>query len=91
MDGFLKTRLDYKQTLKDLNFIEISHDLKYLLVELTEEQQEFLLKIIQSDSEFLMRHGIMDYSLLLTVESKKEHVKETFIDGYSQNYGINFD
>ena len=39
------------------------------LLDLTDENNEQLSTIIENDSKFLRDHNIMDYSLLLSIES----------------------
>jgi hypothetical protein len=51
-----------------MNLLEIEHDLNHNLLEFTEEQILHTKNVLASDSEFLARNGIMDYSLLLKVE-----------------------
>ena len=51
-----------------MNLLEIEHDLNHNLLEFTEEQIRHTKNVLASDSEFLARNGIMDYSLLLKVE-----------------------
>lgn len=41
------------------------------------DQKEIILAALQKDSEFLYQHGLMDYSLLLGIEYKKQPESET--------------
>jgi len=49
------------KTLKDLNFTGM---------DIETEEKESLLKILEMDSLFLMKHDLIDYSMLLTVTRK---------------------
>ena len=55
-----------------MNYLEIANGLEFLLVDLPLRERKNLMKVIENDSRFLQEHNIMDYSLLLTVETKKE-------------------
>ena len=55
--------------LKDLNFIEINRDLGQSLVNLTIQQIDDLNACIKEDCAFLSKHNLMDYSLLLVIET----------------------
>lgn len=68
---FWRYQLKYKNCLKDKNLLQINHDLDYPLVALPSNKIELLKEAINSDSEFLRSHNLMDYSLLLVIE----HVK----------------
>ena len=54
------------ETLKDLNFLKIARD-EGIINFMTPDIQN-LTEIIKIDSEFCRTHGLMDYSLLLSVE-----------------------
>ena len=60
-----------------MNLLEIEHDLNHNLLEFTEEQILHTKNVLASDSEFLARNGIMDYSLLLKVEHINLDVQES--------------
>ena len=55
--------------MKDINFREITKDMKMPLVEMETEEAKRLNETIKADSEFLKKHNIMDYSLLLVIEN----------------------
>jgi len=55
--------------LKDTNFIEISKSIGKRLLNVTEEKCYEILNALEADSKFLASHNIMDYSLLLVVET----------------------
>ena len=57
--------------MRDLNFLEINKDIDYL-VHITESDKMRLNEIIRKDSIFLEKHNLMDYSLLLAIESKPD-------------------
>ena len=70
-DGkFWRRKLHTDRVLKDLNFLEISKDLDFNLVDLNPIQLAQLKIIISRDSEFLRAHGLMDYSMLMVVETR---------------------
>ena len=60
-----------KNTLKDVNFLEINKYSKRKVCFFRQEDALYLKEVIKRDSEFLMSHGIMDYSLLLVTEKIK--------------------
>jgi hypothetical protein len=53
--------------LKDVNFIELNKDCKEKIVRV--ENSIDIVEMINLDSQFLEKHGIMDYSLLLSTEN----------------------
>jgi hypothetical protein len=57
--------------LKDNNWIEIGADSNNSMMKLTKSQFDHLERNLKNDSEFLRKHGLMDYSLLLGVETIK--------------------
>ena len=68
---FWVNQLNHKAVMRDLNFIEINKDLKSI-INLKQTDIIQLNKIIHKDSLFLEQHNLMDYSLLLAIESKYE-------------------
>ena len=56
--------------LKDLNFLEIQKDSNITLVEIAEN--EAVMESLLKDAKFLASHNVMDYSLLLVVETLKD-------------------
>ena len=67
VDQFWKKSLNCKRCLKDLNYLEIGKSIKDLFM-LTSSEYYQLQKIIKSDSLFLRKYKLMDYSLLLVIE-----------------------
>lgn len=57
---------DTKKVLKDVNFIELNK--KEKLIEIPSMKFYHLFNTLKNDSEFLLKHGIMDYSTLLVIE-----------------------
>jgi hypothetical protein len=68
-EQFWKEKLDFSGVLKDLNFVEIRNDLGNKLINLNEQEIDFIRNTFESDSKFLADHGLMDYSCLLTIET----------------------
>lgn len=58
-----------KEVLKDMNFVEIERDIGENLLQLNNATCDMLLRAAQSDSKFLASLGIMDYSLLMAIET----------------------
>ena len=48
-----------------------------MLMSLNEEQCEYYLRMVEKDSYFLKRHGIMDYSLLLIIEHFNQSIENS--------------
>lgn len=67
---FWREKLHCKEVLKDMNFVEIERDIGDSLLQLDIPNCDMLLKVAQSDSKFLASIGIMDYSLLLGIETE---------------------
>ena len=63
--------MHYPQVLKDINFAEMQTDLKRPLFKCLSFERDAILDIIEADSVFLMKHNIMDYSLLLVLEEAR--------------------
>jgi len=61
--------LSFSRTLKDINFLTMSKSLKFPLVAIQLDVTIYLLNILKADTIFLSKHGLMDYSLLLTIEN----------------------
>lgn len=59
--------------MKDVNFLQIQKDFNYGLIKFTNEQKELYAKQVLSDSQFLCKHGLMDYSLFLVIEQLDEN------------------
>ena len=55
-------------TLKDINFL-IAANASQDLIDLHPEDNELVLDAIRKDVRFLQKHNLMDYSLLLSVET----------------------
>ena len=58
----------HRKCLKDQNFLKINHDLDYKLIDIPVYEQLKIKESLLKDSMFLSKHGLMDYSMLLTVE-----------------------
>ena len=67
----------YKKVMKDMNFEEINKDLNYTLVNFSNEQKDEFRHMLEQDSKFLSKYGIMDYSLLLVLENEPISSKRT--------------
>jgi hypothetical protein len=61
-----------KKILKDINYIELNRDLNYQAMCLTEQQKEEIQGLIEMDSEYLCSQRLMDYSLLVVIETEKK-------------------
>ena len=59
--------------MKDNNFLQINHDLHHSLITMEEEMKANYKKMVAADSMFLAVHKIIDYSLLLVIETSKEN------------------
>lgn len=59
-----------KKVLKDVNFLELNKSQKLVRISFLKFYE--LQRVIKSDSEFLLKHGIMDYSLLLVIEQNPQ-------------------
>jgi hypothetical protein len=63
---FLKNN---KETLKDLDFVNLSQRYKNLLrIKISDEDRKTLLDVIEKDSKFLCENDLMDYSVLMGIE-----------------------
>ena len=67
---FWRNSLDQKKVQKDMNFLAITNDIGKRVMDLDCDQAMNLSYISDADSEFLAKHGLMDYSLLLVIETK---------------------
>jgi hypothetical protein len=67
--NFWRTSLDCSKVLKDMNFQEINGGLDHALLSLSRTQHAHLEEVLKKDSQFLRDHKLMDYSLLLVIES----------------------
>ena len=74
---FWLKKLNHKAVLRDLNFVEIDKDLKGI-IDIRSDKLIELNEILKQDSLFLEKHNLMDYSLLLAIESKTDKSKYTF-------------
>ena len=61
--------INQSRVLKDLNFMEINKAMNYTLLQIHSSTKSTLQSILDLDSTFLKNHYLMDYSLLLVVES----------------------
>ena len=57
----------HKKGMKCRNFVEINEDFNRTLVNINYSDK--IQEIVKADSEFLLKHGIMDYSFLLVIEN----------------------
>lgn len=64
-----KDQLGHPSVMKDNNYLQIDHDYNYNLIDMEEEQKIVYKKMLTQDSMFLRIHNLIDYSLLLVVES----------------------
>ena len=58
--------------MKDNNFLQIDKYYKNTLLQLGENENEQIKKIIEKDSKFLYDHKLIDYSLLIGIETCSE-------------------
>ena len=66
--------MKFKGCLRDLNLIEILRDID--LLNLTAEETTSIRSMIEADSNLLIKHNLMDYSLLMVIEKlPASHVK----------------
>ena len=59
----------HKKVMKDVNFLEINKHFNNNLIKFSKNEIKKFEKIIKNDSVFLKNLGLMDYSLLLVVET----------------------
>ena len=62
-----------KKVLKDVNFIELDqvyHQYGFNVLQMNRDDIVRIRKALRSDSLFLQRHNLMDYSLYLAVEKQ---------------------
>jgi hypothetical protein len=90
---FWRHQMNYPKVLKDLNFLEIQKE--EVLLSLEKARAKQLAHQIESDSQLLRKHGLMDYSLLLILEqvdSLNSHPSRNLIqidrDGKRYNYHL---
>lgn len=57
--------------MKDLNYLMINKEKDNSLLQLSRADYNHLKNIIDLDSQFLMKHNLMDYSLLVVIEQEK--------------------
>ena len=58
--------MKFKGCLRDLNLVEIMRDID--LLNLEESEVKEIRKMIEEDSSLLIKHNLMDYSLLMVIE-----------------------
>lgn len=74
-----------------MNFIEINRDIGYSLIDLNVMELDEINEIIESDSEFLSSEGLMDYSLLMVLESlSKSDKRKSFRKSKADDTSLNF-
>jgi 1-phosphatidylinositol-4-phosphate 5-kinase len=66
---FWRQEMNFHKTLKDNNLVEITQDSSNGFLQFDVETFEAIRSIVNLDSEFLNQQGLMDYSLLLAVET----------------------
>jgi hypothetical protein len=66
---FWMKELNHNRVLKDLNYIEINNDLNSNLMNLSKQMYDQLEWLVRMDSLFLKNAQLMDYSLLLVIET----------------------
>lgn len=79
-EKFWLTTQNQKKVMKDLNLLDINKDMDEKLIRLLPHDKQQLDHMIKRDSEFLMRHGLMDYSLLLVIEKIQAPGQDGIID-----------
>ena len=67
----------YKKVLKDQNYLRINKDLNFTILSLDFHTAGDIEHILREDSAFLAKRNIMDYSLLLGVETVNVEVCES--------------
>jgi 1-phosphatidylinositol-4-phosphate 5-kinase len=71
---FWDKKLDSSKVLKDQNFIAMVNELESRMLSLDCDQCMELMYILNADSKFLASRNLMDYSLLMVIESCIEDV-----------------
>ena len=71
VDRKVKGSTKSSTTLKDVNFMILSESTPGF-IELGEKTRRRILEIIKKDVDFLAGHQLMDYSLLLAIETYDE-------------------
>ena len=69
MDRVVKGKVKKTTTLKDKNFLK-AKKVNPKLTNFKPDDRELLRTVIKKDLEFLKKNNLMDYSLLLAVESQ---------------------
>ena len=78
---YLKT---HKDTLKDLDFINLNKKYKNLLrIKITDQDRRKLIEVIEKDVKFLCDNELMDYSVLMGIEIIGDKLSNT-------SFGINY-
>lgn len=72
--------------MKDQNFLDIAKDKGHSIVDLGNQYNKQVMKVLEQDSQFLLKHNIMDYSLLLGVQ---ETTNQRVSSDMYQQYDIN--
>lgn len=71
MDRFVKGKVTPGTTLKDVNYLTATTEDPNFL-SLKESDRSRLLRVVKADADFLSSQGLMDYSLLLGIETLKD-------------------
>ena len=64
-----------------MNFKIISDQIGSRLFNLDAAKSQEVLSILKADSEFLARHNLMDYSLLLVIETDRRTKEQSYYFG----------
>lgn len=66
--NFWKEKYHFPKILNDADFISITRDLYFNLLQLDEDDNNYIIRTLERDTEFLALHNITHYALKLTVE-----------------------
>ena len=80
---FSRKNFNQKSVLKDMNFTKINQAMDYRLIQLNASDHAHLKDIIDKDTKFLLRKGLMDYSLLVGIEVAqidRQGTEQVYID-----------
>ena len=80
-NSFWFSDLNCSKVLKDMNFKIISDQIGSRLFNLDASKSQEVLSILKADSEFLARHNLMDYSLLLVIETDRRTKEQSYYFG----------
>ena len=80
-ERFWLNRMHQDKVMKDLNYLMINKEKDNSLLQLSRADYNQLKIIIDMDSEFLMKHNLMDYSLLVVIEQEKSLASSYYNSG----------